>query len=231
MSSQRRIAAATALIERSALADHWYFAEHAKPAASQYNWDALKDHAWGTGLGVLIEVLRTIELGHGDVKLADLWRLDSENRAAVIRSLQILMLPEAQATKHAPDALFDLDPVSGALEVAKAILEPPTYAQARRTDPSTSFEAAESIRNVNDTHTRILELLTVYGPKTDEQLAERWALEIPARGWPTITDSGLRSRRAELVDGGYVEDSGERGKTETGRACIIWKTTGKAVNA
>lgn len=231
MSSQRRIAAATALIERSALADHWYFTEHANPKASHYNWEALTDHAWGSGLGVLIEVLRTIELGRSDVKLTDLWKLDSENRSAVIRSLQILMLPEASATAHMPDALFDLDPVSGALEVAKAILEPVSYAQARRTDPSTSFEAAESIRNVNDTHTRILELLNTYGPQTDEQLLDLWEIAVANVGWPTITDSGLRSRRAELKDAGYVEDSGERGKTETGRACIVWKTTGKQVNA
>jgi hypothetical protein len=231
MSSQRRIAAATALIERSSLADHWYFAEHAKPAASHYNWEALTDHAWGTGLGILIEVLRAIELGRSEVKLTDLWKLDAENRAAVIRALQIYMIPEAQPTAYMPDALFDIDPLSGVMEAAKKIIDSPSYTQARRTDPSTSFEAAESIRNVNQTHTRILELLNVYGPKTDEELTHRWSLEVQHRGWPTITESGLRSRRAELVAAGYVEDSGERGTTETGRACIVWQTTGKRVNA
>lgn len=101
----------------------------------------------------------------------------------------------------------------------------PEEPHTRNTDPITSHEAAASVRNITETHNRILTMLQEHGPATDEQLFDLWwrcRTSEPER-WPHVSPSGLRSRRAELVDAGYVADSGDRGKTRSGRSCIIWK--------
>lgn len=95
--------------------------------------------------------------------------------------------------------------------------------RARRTDPGTSHAAAKSVRNQTDTHERILELFEMYGDATDEDLFIYWGQLASLRDdWPTISPSGLRSRRAELVALGLVVDTGRKDKTSTGRACIVW---------
>jgi hypothetical protein len=91
---------------------------------------------------------------------------------------------------------------------------------ARLTDPETSHEAAESVRDVSETQQRILDLLT-NKPQTDFQLVEnyrRWNF-----GW--FSESGIRSRRAELVSMGKVQDSGNREKLPSGRNAIVWERT------
>lgn len=98
---------------------------------------------------------------------------------------------------------------------------------ARNSDPATSWHAAGSVRNVTDTHRRILDLLAAFGPDHDEGLLSTWSLMQGAEpdAWPHISPSGLRSRRAELVRGGLVQDTGERHKTKSGRATIVWALT------
>lgn len=95
-------------------------------------------------------------------------------------------------------------------------------AHARRTDPGTSHAAAKSVRNQTDTHERILELFERFGDATDEDLLIYWEQCASLFDWPTISPSGLRSRRAELVALGLVVDTGRKDKTSTGRACIVW---------
>lgn len=89
---------------------------------------------------------------------------------------------------------------------------------ARSADPETSHEAAESVRNVTDTHDRILGLLRSYGPLTDSGIREIWTRLL----FPRTTDSGLRTRRAELVKAGLVVDTGTRVKLASGRRSIVW---------
>lgn len=96
-----------------------------------------------------------------------------------------------------------------------------TTPRARRTDPATSHAAARSVDREHLTHTQrvITTLLALEGPKTDEELLLLWNDRIADR----ISASGLRTRRAELVDAGIVRDSGERRQLESGRMAICWE--------
>jgi hypothetical protein len=85
---------------------------------------------------------------------------------------------------------------------------------ARKTDPATSHEAAESVIKVSDTQYKIWSLLRK--PLTDEQLVEAFR----GKGW-FGTDSGIRSRRKDLVDLGVVAVK-SYATTRSGRRCIVW---------
>ena len=99
----------------------------------------------------------------------------------------------------------------------------PGEARARNTDPLTSHDAAATVRNITETHNAILTFIRIDGPMTDFELLARWR-KYCDRGWlEPISESGLRTRRSELVAAGYLEDSGRRGKTPSGRSCIIWQ--------
>ena len=93
-------------------------------------------------------------------------------------------------------------------------------AHARTTDPQTSHEAAASIEKTNLTQFYIW--LALKRPATDVELLERYRND---RNAPQASDSGIRSRRSELVEAGMVEDSGLRQKLPSGRNAIVWKRT------
>ena len=88
---------------------------------------------------------------------------------------------------------------------------------ARRTDPGTSWAAAESVRNVRESQWRVYLALVDSDGMTDEQLIALARVE----GWP-MSDSGIRTRRCELVDLGWVCDTGERQTTAANRQTIVW---------
>lgn len=92
---------------------------------------------------------------------------------------------------------------------------------ARRTDPTTSFQAAASVKNVTETQKNILLLLSM--PMTDDQLIDAFYQFADANGWKKASPSGIRSRRAELVAAGLVKDTGERAKSWSGRQSIVWR--------
>ena len=87
---------------------------------------------------------------------------------------------------------------------------------ARRGDPETSWEAADSVtpRTITATQTAIL-LLLREGPMTDEDIAARVGKQF-------TSPSGLRTRRSELVSKGLVVDTGNRRKMESGRYSVVW---------
>lgn len=87
---------------------------------------------------------------------------------------------------------------------------------ARLTDPQTSHEAAESVRNITPLKRIILN--TLQTAMTDEELV----MSIRHSHGLIASESGIRSRRAELVRDGFVEDSKGRSKTASGRSTIIW---------
>lgn len=98
-----------------------------------------------------------------------------------------------------------------------------TTPRARLTDPATSHAAANSVDRSQMSHAKrvIVTLLMLEGPMTDEELLLLWNDRIADR----ISQSGLRTRRSELVDAGLVRDSGERRPLESGRMAIVWEAT------
>ena len=89
--------------------------------------------------------------------------------------------------------------------------------RARRTDPVTSHLAAESVDNVTQTQAFILRCLK--RPRNDVELVNAYMAYKTA---PNASESGIRSRRAELVDRGLVIDTGRRVKLASGRYSIVW---------
>ena len=95
-------------------------------------------------------------------------------------------------------------------------------AHARMTDPSTSHLAAASVKNETLTKRIILNILNDRA-MTDEELVEAYrfmALHIDTV--PRASDSGIRSRRAELTKDFKVFAVGYK-KTKSGRKAIVWE--------
>lgn len=90
--------------------------------------------------------------------------------------------------------------------------------KARRSDPQTSHDAAESVSNITATQEYVLRALK--RARTDVQLVEAYRA---MRKAPIASESGIRSRRAELVRKGLVVDSGKRDVLPSGRKAIVWR--------
>ena len=94
---------------------------------------------------------------------------------------------------------------------------------SRTSDPDTSKEAAESVA---PKLSRLQGLVLQYAIEcgefgfTDPELTEVMCMSLQGREYATST---WRSRRAELVRKGKIEDSGKRHKRESGRNHIIWR--------
>ena len=103
-----------------------------------------------------------------------------------------------------------------------------TAAATRRSDPWTSHEAAQSIswEALRKSEQSVLWVLRVYGKKglTDPQLIDLYEKARIADGLAQQSESGIRSRRAELVKKGLVEERGHA-RLPSGRRAIIWRAT------
>jgi len=91
-------------------------------------------------------------------------------------------------------------------------------ANARKTDPKTSHDAADSVKDITKTQEYVLKALK--RPRNDTQLIEAYRSLKTA---PRASESGIRSRRSELVGAGLVVDSGKRVKMPSGRFSIVWE--------
>lgn len=102
----------------------------------------------------------------------------------------------------------------GLLDAAPAT---PSGAVARRTDPSTSWDAARSIspEGLRASQQQVLQILQRHGPLTDEGIYRY------VNGEQSV--SGARTRRSELVEAGLVRDSGRWSTTAAGRKAIVWE--------
>ena len=87
---------------------------------------------------------------------------------------------------------------------------------ARTTDPETSHEAAASVGNLTEVKSKILEILE--RPQCDVDLV----FNIRAKTDWLVSESGIRSRRSELVEAGLVVDTKDRVKLPSGRYAIVW---------
>lgn len=92
-------------------------------------------------------------------------------------------------------------------------------AHARRTDPQTSHDAAASVRGIRESQADVLTVIRKHGPVSDEQIS--WYYR--DMGMPRQSESGLRTRRSELVTLGLVVDSGLLGYTLSNRKTVLWK--------
>jgi hypothetical protein len=91
---------------------------------------------------------------------------------------------------------------------------------ARKTDPQTSKDAAKSVNNVTTTQKAILSLLRKH--QTDMDLVRNYHYLVKNGKAPRASESGIRSRRAELVDAGLVKDTEARMKSPSGRMMTVW---------
>lgn len=98
--------------------------------------------------------------------------------------------------------------------------EPKPRAHARRTDPSTSVRAAESV-DVPRHRVAVLGAFAVWGRMSDETLVKSLERRRPQYG---ISPQSARSRRAELAADGLLEVVGEE-TTERGHACRVFDLT------
>ncbi len=96
-------------------------------------------------------------------------------------------------------------------------------AHARVSDPATSHAAAASVGRIRESQLHVLRLFRLFGPMTDEQLLARQKEWVRQHGEPVMSDSGVRTRRSELVVLGKVRDSGKRARLATGRQAIVWE--------
>jgi len=103
----------------------------------------------------------------------------------------------------------------------------PDIAHARKTDGPNSHAAAARVTNIGPTKEGILEVLRLYGPSTDERIAFLYhGLRAVGKQLPESSPSGLRTRRAWLVQNGFVKEVGT-GTTKANRPCAIWGLTGE----
>lgn len=91
-------------------------------------------------------------------------------------------------------------------------------ANARRSDPHTSHEAAQSIDDVTKTQQFVLRSLK-RRPQCDVELVDTYRSYKTA---PMASESGIRTRRHELVESGLVTDTGKRTVLPSGRRAIVW---------
>lgn len=98
-------------------------------------------------------------------------------------------------------------------------------AHARRTDPETSHAAARSIRaeQLRKSQEAVLAVFHAQGAMTDVELVNYYRKRADFARLPQQSESGIRTRRSELVAAGRVEDSGQRVKLPSGRNAIVWK--------
>lgn len=98
---------------------------------------------------------------------------------------------------------------------------PERAAHARRTDPSTSHEAAASFtpRALTENELAVLRVLGAVHPAADEE----WMACYIGGDVPEQSPSGLRTRRASLVEQGLVTQVGET--KIRNRRCILWGLT------
>jgi hypothetical protein len=104
-------------------------------------------------------------------------------------------------------------------------------AVARSTDPETSHTAAKRAqRSISLKQLAVLDCMRDYTrhflPRIhDEKLIFQYAVRVT--WWPIQSDSGIRTRRSELVRLGYVRDSKQRAIMQSGSASIEWELTDK----
>ena len=90
--------------------------------------------------------------------------------------------------------------------------------KARTSNPETSHQAAASVKHL--TQTKLFVLKALSKPRHDNEMVRIYRAYKTS---PMASDQGIKSRRAELVAEGFVEDSGKRVVLPSGRKSIVWR--------
>jgi hypothetical protein len=95
---------------------------------------------------------------------------------------------------------------------------------ARTGDPSTSHAAAASLTAdvLRRSQADVLAVLREIGPSTDTELVDAYIARALAEKVSGQSESGVRTRRKELVRAQEVVDTGRRERLPSGRNSIIW---------
>lgn len=96
---------------------------------------------------------------------------------------------------------------------------------ARTTDPDTSHAAAVRVLpKAGSVRARVLWLFTYqHQHMTDEQLIAAYRGQVERGVFRHSTESSIRTRRHELVDGGWLEDSGMTQMNVFGNEMTVWR--------
>lgn len=95
---------------------------------------------------------------------------------------------------------------------------PPDF-RTRTTDPDTSFQAAKKVTpKIGMVRLRVLEILDLYGPMTDEQLIAKYR----ATYGQDSPESTIRTRRSELSKEEPTPRVIRAGETDGTRKQTIW---------
>lgn len=106
--------------------------------------------------------------------------------------------------------------------VVGTLFDKPPVARARRSDPQESHDAAKSVTDLTEKQDCVLACLTEADrPLSDVELAGLYSHNRRYHDWPEQSESGLRTRRAELVRKGLVEKTGKT-RLESGRMAAVW---------
>lgn len=111
-------------------------------------------------------------------------------------------------------------------EEPPATVIPIERAHARNTDPVTSHEAAESIPSdkIRFSQEAVMDVFKRCGSMHDKMFISRYQHYQTAWALPKQSESGLRTRRSELVTKGRLVDSGEKVVLpDSNRRAIVWK--------
>jgi len=98
-------------------------------------------------------------------------------------------------------------------------------APVRLTDPLTSHDAADKVR-VSRVKRLVLMALRVWGSACHEQIYA----DLERNGYRT-SPSGVRTRCKELVEWGWVEDTGRTVTLASGNKSMVWQLTKGGRNA
>lgn len=98
-------------------------------------------------------------------------------------------------------------------------------ARARTTDPATSHQAAASVTDLTTKQQAVLDCIHRLGPLTDRGLVQTYEALRARNAWPAQSESGLRTRRSELVDLGHITSNGTT-RLSSGRKAHLWGRPG-----
>ena len=97
------------------------------------------------------------------------------------------------------------------------------HARSRRSDPTTSHQAGNGLRNLTERHRAVWECLRTLGPSPDFALEARYDAFADRPWWTAQTAQSLRSRRKMLqLYGLVVTDGTRRPSPNGGHPALVW---------